>query len=357
LSQALIDQPADPRSGEELDPVAVDAFMRKHRPELEGLPKIRQFPGGASNLTYEVRYGDTAFVLRRPPFGQIPRGAHDMLREARVMEALKPHYPCVPTVIAACEDESLMGCSFFIMERLEGIILREDFPPELDLDPGMTRKMCLSVIDRLVELHTIDPARAGLEGMAKGAGYVERQITGWSNRYRKAMTDDAADFEKVMAWLDAHRPDDIAIRVIHNDFRFDNVVLDPEDPQQVIGILDWEMATLGDPLMDLGNTLAYWIEADDEPAFQAMRRQPTHRPGMLNREEVVDYYLGKSSFSIETFAFYEIYGLFRLAAIIQQIYYRYYHGQTSDRRFAGFAEAGRYLESRCLEKIRASGSD
>ncbi|WP_166251422.1 phosphotransferase family protein [Marinobacter salicampi] len=349
-----IDQAVAIREGEELDVAAVDRFMKQALPDLIGEPSIKQYPGGASNLTYQVDYGDRSFVLRRPPFGKIAKSAHDMLREARVMKALKPVYPYVPDIIAICDDHSVLGADFYVMERLKGIILRQDFPKGFELGEEDTRKLCLNVIDKLVDLHRVDPEAAGLDHLGKGAGYVKRQITGWSDRFRKARTDDVGDFEKVMAWLDRKMPDDVAQVVIHNDFRFDNVVLNPDNPFEVIGVLDWEMATIGDPLMDLGNSLAYWVQADDEGPFQMLRRQPTHRPGMLTRQEVVDYYLEKSGLSVERFDYYEIYGLFRLAVIIQQIYYRFYHGQTKDKRFAAFGHAANYLEKRCLKLIEAS---
>lgn len=349
-----IDQAGAIREGEELDPAVVDRFMKAAIPGLEGDIQIHQYPGGASNLTYQVDYGDRSFVLRRPPFGKIAKSAHDMLREARVMQALKPAYPYVPEIVAICDDHEVLGCDFYVMERLKGIILRQDFPQGLDLDEADTRKLCLNVIDKLVELHQVDAKAAGLDSLGKGAGYVQRQIGGWSDRFRKARTDDVGDFEEVMTWLNDNMPQDVAQCVIHNDYRFDNVVLNPDNPFEVIGVLDWEMATIGDPLMDLGNSLAYWIEAGDEPAMQMLRRQPTHRPGMLTRREVVDYYLERSGLDVPNFDFYEVYGLFRLAVIIQQIYYRYYHGQTKDKRFAGFGQAANYLEQRCQRLIRES---
>jgi len=349
----LIDRAGGVRDGEMLDTAAVDRYMKTVLADLKGEPEIRQFPGGASNLTYQLAYSDRIFVLRRPPFGHIARSAHDMLREAKVMQALKPVYPYVPQIIAICDDHDVLGCDFYVMERLEGIILRQDFPAELELDESDTRKLCLNVIDRLVELHQVDYRAAGLE-IGKGAGYVRRQIAGWSDRFRKARTEDVGDFEPVMDWLREHMPADSRLCVIHNDYRFDNVVLNPHNPFEVAGILDWEMATLGDPLMDLGNSLAYWVQADDEPQFQIMRRQPTHRPGMLSRQEFVDYYLQRSGLSVDRFDFYEIYGLFRLAAIIQQIYYRYVHGQTRDKRFEGFGHAANYLRQRCLKRIDGS---
>ncbi len=350
----LIDQAKAVRDGEGLDATAVDRFMKSVVPGLRGEPEIRQFPGGASNLTYQLTYGDRAFVLRRPPFGHIARSAHDMLREAKVMQALRPVYPYVPEIVAICDDHEILGCDFYVMERLSGVILRQDFPAGLELDAADTRKLCLNVIDRLVELHGVDYQAAGLAQIGKGAGYVKRQIDGWSDRFRKARTEDVGDFEPVMGWLQANMPADSRLCLIHNDFRFDNVVLNPDNPFEVVGVLDWEMATLGDPLMDLGNSLAYWVQADDEPQFQIMRRQPTHRPGMLSRHEVVEYYLQRSGLTVDSFDFYEIYGLFRLAAIIQQIYYRYFHGQTRDKRFAGFGHAANYLQQRCLKRIENS---
>ncbi|MCH8497047.1 MAG: phosphotransferase family protein [Marinobacter sp.] len=349
-----IDQAAAIREGEELDLAVVDRFMKQALPGLEGQPQVSQYPGGASNLTYQVDYGERSFVLRRPPFGKIAKSAHDMLREARVMQALKPVYPYVPEIIAICDDHSVLGCDFYVMERLKGVILRQDFPEDLTLSEADIRRLCLNVIDKLVDLHQVDAVAAGLDKLGKGPGYVERQILGWSDRFRKARTDDVGDFETVMTWLKDKMPADVGQVVIHNDYRFDNVVLNPDNPFEVIGVLDWEMATIGDPLMDLGNSLAYWIQADDEQPFQILRRQPTHRPGMLTRAEVVDYYLEKSGLQIKSFDFYEIYGLFRLAVIIQQIYYRYYHGQTKDKRFAMFGHAANYLEKRCNRLIDAS---
>ena len=351
---SLIDQPTEIREGEELDITAVDQFMKAQLPELSGTPTIRQYPGGASNLTYQIDYDGRSFVLRRPPFGHKAKSAHDMLREARIMEALKPVYPYVPNIIAICDDHSVLGDDFYVMERLEGIILRQDFPEGFSLDESETRKLCTNVVDKLVDLHQVDYHAAGLDYIGKGAGYVRRQIEGWSDRFRKAHTDDVGDCEEVMQWLHEKMPEDVTTCIIHNDFRFDNVVLNPNNPFEVIGILDWEMATLGDPLMDLGNSLAYWVQADDDQFFQMLRRQPTHRPGMMTRDEVVEYYMKRSGLEVENFDFYEVYGLFRLAGIVQQIYYRFYHGQTKDKRFAGFGQAANYLEQRCKKLISQS---
>jgi aminoglycoside phosphotransferase (APT) family kinase protein len=353
--EALLDQAGRVRSGEELDAAAVDAFLKPRVPGLEGVPVIAQFPGGASNLTYLVSYPGRDLVLRRPPFGHKAKGAHDMGREAKVMALLKPSYPCVPAVLAVCDDPAVMGCAFYVMERIAGIIPRQDLPAGLGLDAAQTRRLCLAVIDKLVELHRIDPQAAGLAAIGRGEGYVQRQVEGWCGRYRAARTDDAADFEAVMAWLAEKRPAaEVAIRVIHNDFRFDNVVLDPADPFRVIGVLDWEMATLGDPLMDLGNSLAYWVEAGDDEYLRMTRRQPTDAPGMLTRAQVIGYYAGRTGFSVDNFDFYAIFGLFRLAVIAQQIYRRYRDGHARDPQFASFGAIVNYLGERCGRLIAAS---
>ena len=348
---SLLDQAGNVRQGEELDPAIIKEYFKEIQPALTGDVTITQFPGGASNLTYQVSLDGQDFILRRPPFGDIAKSAHDMLREAKIIKALKPVYPYVPEIISICEDTSVLGCDFYVMEKLTGIIPRQNMPKELSLDEAQTRGLCLNVIDKLIELHQVGIKAAGLDSLGKGAGYVERQITGWSDRYVKSKTDDATDFKVVMDWLKSNMPMDCGQSLIHNDFRLDNVVLNEQDPLQIMGVLDWEMATVGDPLMDLGNSLAYWVEAGDEPQFQMMRRQPTHLKGMLTRKEVIEYYLDKTGRQVESFTFYEVYGLFRLAVIIQQIYYRFYHGQTKDKRFAGFVHAAKYLESRCLRLI------
>ncbi len=350
----LIDDARRVRDGEELDVAVVDRYLKSQLPELQGTPEVRQFPGGASNLTYLVRYDNRDLILRRPPFGKKAKGAHDMVREARIMQALKPVYPYVPEVLAICQDPAVMDCDFYVMQRLLGVIPRQDFPRELALTPEKTRALCQSVVDKLVELHKVDIKAAGLESLGKGEGYVARQISGWSERYRNARTPDVGDFESVMAWLDAKKPaGEVAITLIHNDYRFDNVVFDP-DTLDVIGVLDWEMATLGDPLMDLGNSLAYWVQADDDPIFQLMRRQPTNAPGMMTRDEVVAYYGEKTGWKVDNFDFYMVYGLFRLAGIAQQIWYRYYHQQTTNPAFAQFGNMVNYLEKRCRKLIAAS---
>ena len=352
----LIDTPTSIRKGEEFETSNLDKYLRSIFPDVEGSITIKQFPDGASNLTYLISYENKEFILRRPPFGKLAKSAHNMIREAKVMQALKPVYPQIPTILSLHEESeeqntNIMGCDFYLMERLVGIIPRKNLPKGLTLNKAQTGKLCTNVIDKLIDLHQVDYKKAGLSELGKGSGYVNRQIVSWSERYKRAMTNDAASFSQVMLWLKENMPEDVATCIIHNDFRLDNVVLNVENPLEVVGVLDWEMATLGDPLMDLGNSLAYWVEADDDPFFQSLRRQPTHLEGMLTRDEVVQYYLTKTDIKCQDFSFYKIYGLFRLAAIVQQLYSRYFHGQTKDERFADFVSAGKYLEQRCLGLI------
>lgn len=352
---APVDKPRAVRDEDALDLPRIDAFLRAHIGGLVGAPDVEQFPGGASNLTYLIRYGERELVLRRPPPGAKAGSAHDVLREARVMTALKPHYAYVPTILATCDEGAATGHEFYVMERLRGSILRRELPPELGLDASGVRQLCLSFIDRLVALHQVDAALPELAHLGKGDGYIARQVGGWSGRWRKAMIEGTDPCDDVLAWLAEKQPShDNASCVIHNDYRFDNVVLDPDDPLQIIGVLDWEMATIGDPLMELGGSLAYWVQADDDAVFQSFRRQPTHAPGMLTRREVVDVYAERSGLPIGNFDFYEVFGLFRLMVIIQQIYRRYALGQTRDPQFAGFGDAARYMGARCRRIIAGS---
>jgi len=249
-----------------------------------------------------------------------------------------------------------MGCDFYVMERIEGIIPRANLPREVRLTPEQNRRLCHAVIDKLIELHQVDHVAAGLSHLGKGAGYVQRQIGGWSKRYVASRTWNVPRWGHVMDWLRANMPGDVATVVIHNDFRFDNLVLDPSDPMRIIGVLDWEMATLGDPLMDLGNSLAYWVEAGDDRLGRSLRRQPTNLPGMLTRREVVDYYCDRMEQRPESWAFYEVYGLFRLAVIVQQIYYRYHHRQTRNPAFRNFWLANHYLHWRSRRALKRGGS-
>lgn len=345
------------REEDSFDVDAVATWLRENAIDpvgLEGTPEVQQFSGGASNLTYLLAYpAGRQVILRRPPGGTKARGAHDMRREYDIQSGLAPVFPQVPPMVGFCDDESVIGSEFYVMDRLDGIILRRDLPPDLGLDAVALETLCRNMVDTLVRLHRVDPSQAGLDRLDKGPGYVSRQIGGWAARFRAARTPDVPDFESTMRWLDDHQPDDVAHVVIHNDYRFDNLVLDRADPTRIIGVLDWEMATVGDPLMDLASALTYWVHADDPAVFQAMRRQPTHAPGMWRRMDVVDHYCAQMGFEMtpQRWRWYEVYGAFRLTVIAQQIYYRYFHGQTTNPMYGEFVETVRFFDGMCEDLI------
>jgi aminoglycoside phosphotransferase (APT) family kinase protein len=310
------------------------------------LPEVKQFRSGASNLTYLLRYPDRELVLRKPPVGTKAASAHDMNREFLIQSRLQSVFPLVPKMIALCQDQSVMGSDFYVMEYVEGQIFRRDIPE--GITPSDISVMADSLINGLVQLHAVDSAI--LAELNKGNGYVQRQVDGWSKRYRNALTDDVPTAEKLMAWLSANQPNDVDSCIIHGDWRIDNVVFDLEN-SRIKGVLDWELATVGDPLMDLGSALAYWVDRDDEAAFASLRRQPSHLPGMPTRDEFVQRYLELSGRNCNDFTFYEVFGLFRLAVIIQQIWARFRLGQTTNPAFAGFGAAVNTLINRAEGKI------
>jgi len=355
MNQGVIDSANQVRQGEELNIEAVTAWLTNQGLDFAKKPQVTQYSGGASNWTYCLDFGEKEFILRRAPAGTKAKGAHDMDREFNLQKALKPVYRYVPEMIAFCDDESVVGTDFYVMEKLTGIIPRKNLPRELSTSKTQTEQLCKNVLDCMIELHQADYKGAGLDHIAKGEGYTQRQISGWSERFRKAKTWNVPSGKFVINWLENNMPAHEHICLTHNDFRFDNVVLDQHDYTKVIGVLDWELATLGDPLMDLGNTLAYWVEADDDFLAQSTRRQPTHLDGMMTRKQVIDYYMEKTGFDCDDFTFYEVYGLFRLAGIVQQIYYRYHHKQTNNPAFKNFWIFVHYLLWRCRKAIKVQG--
>ncbi|HEU4741920.1 MAG TPA: phosphotransferase family protein [Meiothermus sp.] len=326
----FLDQATKIRPGEELDIGKLEPYLLEHLPGASGRLEVLQFPRGFSNLTYLLKLGDRELVLRRPPFGANIKTAHDMGREYRILSALKPIYPKVPRPLLYCEDESVLGAPFYVMERLRGVILRNQ-PPE-GMTPARMRGVCEAALDALVELHRLDYQKAGLGDLGRPEGYVERQVRGWSERYQKARTEEIPGMERAMAWLAAHLPLVSGAALIHNDFKYDNLMFAP-DLSQVVAVLDWEMATLGDPLMDLGTTLGYWAQADDPPGLKSFGL--THLPGNLTRAGLVELYAEKTGRDVSGMVFYYVFGLFKVGVIMQQIYARYRRGLTQDSRFGG----------------------
>ncbi len=348
---SVIDIGGNVRNGEELDDRAVGNWLIEHGEDISGPVEVTQYSGGASNWTYRLQYENADLILRRPPAGTKAKSGHDMSREYHVQRALAEYYPVVPEMVLLCQDESVIGCDFYVMKRIEGIIPRANLPKEINFDELQTRELCTNFIDKLIELHQVPYEGTELEKLGKGDGYCQRQVDGWDSRYEKAKTLNVPSFKYVRQWLKDHVPSDSKTCVIHNDWRFDNVILDPENPSKIIGVLDWEMATLGDPLMDLGSSLAYWVEESDNAIFKATRRQPTHLKGMFTRAEVVEYYLNKTGLKTDNWTFYEVFGIFRLAVIAQQIYYRYYHKQTNNPAFKDFWIVIHALHIRALKLI------
>jgi aminoglycoside phosphotransferase (APT) family kinase protein len=335
------------RPGEELDIPALTAYLEREVGAF-GPVSVEQFPGGHSNLTYLVHHGEREYVLRRPPFGSKVKSAHDMGREVAVLSKLAPVFSRAPRVIAYCAQPDVLGAPFYLMERRRGVILRRELPA--GLGPDRVAHLCEVLVDCLVDLHAVDYRAAGLGDFGKPVGYVERQVKGWSERYVNSQTDDIAAMTEVAAWLDAHRPHDGAPALIHNDFKFDNVIFDPS-LDHITGVLDWEMATIGDPLMDLGTSLSYWMQADDAPLFQQPIFGITMRPGMWRRADVAARYFERSGRKTDQLVFYYAFGLFKTAVVLQQIYYRYAKGLTQDPRFAPFIMVVRALADQARSSI------
>lgn len=347
------DRPGAVRPGEELDRAALAVWLAARLGAAAGEVEVEQFREGHSNLTYLVRVGGEEYVLRRPPFGNVVRTAHDMGREFRVLSALAPVFPPAPRPLLLCEDEGVIGAPFYLMERRRGVVIRRALPPGLAGRPELAARLSESLVNTLVDLHTVDYRAVGLGDFGRPEGYVARQVRGWTERYRAAATDAVPRMERVAAWLAERAPAERGAAVIHNDFKFDNLMFAADDPTRLVAVLDWEMATIGDPLMDLGTALAYWIEPDDPEPLRAVAMGPTAAPGMWTRRQLVEAYAARSGREIGDVAFYYGFGLFKLAVIIQQIYARYARGVTRDERFARMNRMVAVLADQAYQSVGA----
>ena len=334
----------DVREGETFDLEAVECYLRAQVEDVpEGELRVSQFPSGASNLTYLLKVGDWEGVLRRPPHGPVPPKAHDMGRESGILTRLNAVYPLAPGPYFFCEDESVIGAPFYVMERRTGVVLDESFPDGVEPDEELCRGISRTLVDTLVELHAVDIAESGLADLGKPDGFLRRQTEGWISRYEKAKTDEIKEIEPLTDWLARDIPKSPPPTVIHNDYKLNNLVLDPEDLTEVRAVLDWEMATVGDPLFDLAVSLSYWIEPRDSDELKAVMPTVTVTPGFMTRQELIDRYAEKSGRDLSDMHWYVVFGYFKLAGILQQIYARYRNGQTTDERFATFGDRVRTL--------------
>jgi aminoglycoside phosphotransferase (APT) family kinase protein len=324
------------RSGEEIDVCALAEYLRGKVDGADERLIVQQFPGGHSNLTYLVQAGDREYVLRRPPLGPVAPKAHDMAREFRVLEAVHPVFPPAPRVFLLCEDPAVAGATFFLMERRRGVVLRNDVPPEFANYPDFPRRASECFIDCLAQLHSIDVAEHGLAALGRPEGFLDRQVHGWTERWQRAKTEDLPGMHTLIAWLANRLPPSPKPTLVHNDFKLDNVMLHAQRPGEVAAVLDWEMATVGDPLVDLGCTLCYWTQAGDPEMRGGALSGLTAGPGWFTRSELGARYAEKSGRDISGLGYYEVFGLFKLGVILQQIYFRYHRGQTSDQRFRDF---------------------
>jgi aminoglycoside phosphotransferase (APT) family kinase protein len=333
------------RSGEELPLDALRAWLAESVPELGKLERVEQFPGGFSNLTYLVVGAKGEAVLRRPPHGTVAAKAHDVLREASILSALGMRGVPAPRVLATCEDAAVLGAPFYMMERKEGPILRGATAPK-----GFTEATFARLGDRFIEtlvaIHGVTPSDPVLCGIGKPMGYVARQVEGWTERWTKSRTDEVPEMESLAAWLAEHQPGESGACLVHNDYKYDNLVLDAADPTRIVAVLDWEMATVGDPLLDVGTALGYWVEPGDDPLFRSLGLGVTALPGNPTRAQLWARYLERSGRAMRPATFYEAFGVFKIAVIAQQIFARYRRGQTTDERFARLGAAVRALGAR-----------
>jgi len=335
------DETAQVRPNEEVDIPRLQEYLRHHLSDVitrDGLV-IEQFPGGHSNLTYLIRTGKEEFVLRRPPKGPVAPKAHDMPREFRLLSTIHPHFHLAPRPVLLCEDPSIIGAPFYLMERRRGLVVRNHIPQVIGDDITTRRRVSHSVVDALVALHAVDIYATGIIQLGKPEGFVARQIDGWANRWLRSKTSEVAEMDAVVAWLKERvnaAADEAKATLVHNDYKLDNVMLQEDDPSRVVAVLDWEMCSVGDPLIDLGLFICYWTLKDQDEEKGSSLTAVTIGPGWLTREEIIERYQTETGRDVSCINFYETFALFKVAVILQQIFFRFARGQTNDQRFRNF---------------------
>ncbi|MBK7477245.1 MAG: phosphotransferase family protein [Haliscomenobacter sp.] len=352
----IMDEAKDIRPGEELPVDSLQRYLESALPEFQSILDVQQFPGGFSNLTYLIETNLGQLVLRRPPFGTHVKTAHDMGREFRVLTSLQPVYSKIPKPVLLCEDPEVLGAPFYLMERVEGVILRNRPQKDLDLNPGVMKGLSEAFIDNLADLHNLDIDSAGLGALGKPEGYIARQVEGWIERYYRAETEPIGTMNLLADWMRTNSVPDGSPSLLHNDYKYDNLVLDPENLTRIRAVLDWEMCTIGDPRMDLGLSMAYWIEPEEINPLVASIGNLTWLPGNLSREGLLERYASrKGGKGLEHILFFFVFGLFKIGVIVQQIYYRYKQGHTQDPRFAPLIEAVHWFGDRGRKALELDG--
>jgi aminoglycoside phosphotransferase (APT) family kinase protein len=342
------------RSDEGFDPVRLAGYLGTSLPGAEGIPQVRQFGGGHANLTYLLDYGEVEYVLRRPPLGPLAPSSHDMSREYLVLSQLWRAFPPAPRAFLFCEDSSIIGAPFFVMERKQGVVVRNRVPDVFGGggDRESNRKLSEVVIETMVRFHAVDPASCGLEKLGHPEGFLQRQAAGWTRRWEEARHQANPTAEEVGAWVAGHLPASPPATLIHNDWRLDNMAVAADDPGACVAVYDWDMCTRGDPLADLGTLLAVWYEADEIPA--TLNPMPTTAPGFLSRARALDLYASRSRRDLDRFDWYLVFGTWKLAIVLQQIFIRWWRGQTQDSRFAEMGQAASRLFELAAERIPGS---
>jgi aminoglycoside phosphotransferase (APT) family kinase protein len=322
------------RKGEELPEDRLIPYLRHRIPDLPEAPiEIEQFAAGHSNLTYLIRCGDFEGVLRRPPLGPVAAKAHDMRREFQVLQAVHPLFKLAPRPILFCDDESVIGCTFQMMERRRGIVIDGDWPEEYPRSQTAAEAVSLAPIETMAQLHSIDYRETGLAELVHPEGYLERQVHGWLARYDKAKTDEIAAANEVAERLTRDLPISPPATIVHNDLKLNNMLLAPHAVGQVTAVVDWEMATVGDPLTDLATTLSYWPESGDPELLRHWLGHLGKVPGMLTRRDLIEAYANRTGRDVGHLSWYLMFAYFKVGVICQQIYFRWVHGQTKDGRF------------------------
>jgi aminoglycoside phosphotransferase (APT) family kinase protein len=333
------------REDENFDHTRLAAWLRGKLPGAGSPLEVVQFAGGHANLTYLLRFGEREYVLRRPPLGPVAPGAHDMGREYRVLSVLYKAYAPAPRAFAYCEDAAVIGAPFFVMERRRGVVVRRTIPPHWGggKDPVVNRKISEVLVDSLADFHDVDPKAVGLENLGKPDGFLRRQVEGWKGRYDRAQTKEVPVVTEVFEWLLKNLPAPPKPTLLHNDWRLDNMMLDANDPGRCEAVFDWDMCTIGDPFADLGTLLSAWIEESEGGPGAGQVGMPSNTPGFLTRKQAVERYGRRRGVDVGSVPYYYVFGIFKIAVVLQQIYVRYHRGQTKDERFALFEQGAEML--------------